>query len=65
MSLNPYSTGTVALLPILVFFGARILTAQDFRNLSWDVLMVMGGGLCLGKVIAVSTLADWIIAGVP
>ena len=62
---HPYSSGTVALLPVLVFFGGRILTAQDFRNLSWDVLMVMGGGLCLGKVIAVSTLADWIIGSVP
>lgn len=64
-SWHHYSSGTVALLPVLVLFGCRILTAQDFRALSWDILIVMGGGLCLGTVIAVSGLADWIITRVP
>jgi sodium-dependent dicarboxylate transporter 2/3/5 len=64
-SLHHLSSGTVALLPVLVFFGLRILDVSDLRRLSWDVLLVMGGGLCLGQVIAVSGLADWLIAQLP
>jgi len=33
--------------------------------LSWDVLLMMGGGLCLGKVIAVSGLAAWMVERLP
>jgi len=59
------TAGTVALLPVIAFFGTKILTVKDLRTLSWDVLLMMGGGLCLGKAIAVSGLADWIVAGLP
>jgi sodium-dependent dicarboxylate transporter 2/3/5 len=59
------SAGTVALFPVLVLFGGRLLTVQDLRALSWDVLLLMGGGLCLGHGIAVSGLAEWIVARVP
>jgi len=59
------ATGTVALLPVIAFFGTRILTLQDLRMLPWDVLLMMGGGLCLGKVIAVSGLAAWMVERLP
>ena len=59
------STGTVALLPVLVLFGSRVLTVQDLRALSWDVLLLMGGGLCLGAGIGASGLAEWLIQQVP
>ncbi|MHC4273774.1 MAG: SLC13 family permease [Planctomycetota bacterium] len=59
------SAGTVALIPVLVLFGGRLLTVSDLRSLSWDVLLLMGGGLCLGHGIAVSGLAEWIVARVP
>jgi sodium-dependent dicarboxylate transporter 2/3/5 len=59
------SPGTVALLPVLVLFGGRLLGVEDLRSLSWDVLLLMGGGLCLGHGIAVSGLAGWIIARLP
>ena len=59
------SAGTVALIPVLVLFGGRLLAVNDLRSLSWDVLLLMGGGLCLGHGIAVSGLAEWIVARVP
>ena len=59
------SSGTVALIPVLTFFGLGLLTVEDFRGLSWDVLIVMGGGLCLGAVIGTSGLADWLVARLP
>lgn len=59
------TSGTVALIPVLVFFSTGILRVQDLRGLSWDVLLLMGGGLCLGTAIAESGLADWLIGMLP
>lgn len=56
-----YSAGTVALLPLVLFFGLKLLTVNDLRALSWDVLLVMGGGACLGVAIDVSGMGEWII----
>lgn len=64
-SLHGFTSGTVALIPVLVFFGAGILKSKDLRSLSWDVLLLMGGGLCLGTAIAQSGLAEWMIALLP
>lgn len=55
------SPGTVALIPVILFFGLGLLRIQDLRNLSWDVLLLMGGGLCLGAILAKSGLALWMI----
>ena len=60
-----HSSGTVALIPVLVFFATGILKVADLRGLSWDVLLLMGGGLCLGTAISQSGLADWLIALLP
>jgi len=64
-ALHGLSTGTVALIPVVTFFGARILTVQDLRTLSWDVLLVMGGGLCLGKAVIATGLDAWFVAQLP
>jgi sodium-dependent dicarboxylate transporter 2/3/5 len=63
--LHGQSLGTVALLPVVVYFGLRILDVSDFRALSWDVLILMGGGLCLGAAMSTSGLAEWIILQLP
>lgn len=59
------SSGTVGLIPVLVFFGTGVLDSRDLRKMSWDVLLMMGGGLCLGTVIASSGLADWLVHRLP
>jgi sodium-dependent dicarboxylate transporter 2/3/5 len=64
-SLHGYSSGTVALFPLLVLFSVGILNVKDLRSLSWDVLLLMGGGLCLGTAISSSGLAAWLIALLP
>ncbi len=58
-------SGTVALIPLILFFGTGILNVRDLRSMSWDVLLVMGGGLCLGTAIAASGLATWVVARLP
>ncbi|MDA7917929.1 SLC13 family permease [bacterium] len=60
-----WSTGTVSLIPLIVFFGSKILNIRDLRSLSWDVLLLMGGGLCLGTAISASGLAGWIVGFLP
>ena len=57
--------GTVALLPVTIFFALGTLRLADFRNLAWDVLFLMGGGLCLARAMSRSGLADWIVAMMP
>ena len=51
--------------PVLVFFAVGILNVKDLRSLSWDVLLLMGGGLCLGTAISRSGLAEWLIGLLP
>ncbi|MDA7933781.1 DASS family sodium-coupled anion symporter [Akkermansiaceae bacterium] len=64
-SSHGWSTGTVSLIPLIVFFGGKILNIRDLRSLSWDVLLLMGGGLCLGTAISASGLASWLVGFLP
>jgi sodium-dependent dicarboxylate transporter 2/3/5 len=50
---------------LIVFFGSKILNIRDLRSLSWDVLLLMGGGLCLGTAISASGLAGWLVGFLP
>lgn len=59
------SAGTVALLPLLALFGPGLLTVRELRAMPWDVLLVMGGGLCLGRAIELSGLAVWLVDALP
>ncbi len=56
--LHGFSTGMVALFPIVACFGSKLLGNEDFRNLSWDVLFMLGGGLCLGVGLQASGLTN-------
>lgn len=59
------STGMVGLFVVLAAFGSRLLATQDFKNLSWDVLFMLGGGLCLGVGLKLSGLTDTIAQMIP
>ncbi|MBF0169982.1 MAG: SLC13/DASS family transporter [Nitrospinae bacterium] len=63
--LHGYPTGVVALVPLVLFFGLRLLSTQDFRTLSWDVLFMLGGGLTLGVGLEASGLAAKIVGAIP
>ncbi len=63
--LHPLETGTVALIPVIVFFGGGILEREDFLRLPWDVLMLAGGGLSLGAAVEISGLGDVIVSTIP
>lgn len=59
------STGTVGLLCLLASFGLRLLKTPDFRNISWDILFMLGGGLCLGVGLNRSGLTEAIAGAIP
>ncbi len=61
-------TGIVGLIPVVCFFATNVLkynlqvlphnhsSKNDFKELSWDVLMLLSGGLALGAAIQSSGL---------
>lgn len=64
-SLHGMPTAVVSFLPITVFAVAGILNVAQIRNLQWDVLMLMAGGLSLGVAIQKSGLAEWVLGLLP
>lgn len=63
--LTGLSTGTVGLVSIIAAFGSGFLKTPDFRNISWDILFMLGGGLCLGVGLNKSGLTDTIAHAIP
>jgi len=51
----------VSLAPVVVFFAFGLLGRKDFRSLGWDVLILMGGGLALGRAVSASGLDTWLV----
>lgn len=56
------ASGVVSMIPIIVIFGSGLMGKSDFKNLSWDILFLMGGGLTLGVAIQESGLSEWVMS---
>ncbi len=52
-------TTVVSFLPIIVFTMVGIIDVDDIRELRWDVLILIFGGLSLGLAVAKTGLATW------
>jgi len=48
--------GIISIIPMLLFFGSGILTAEDFNNFLWTIVMLAMGGIALGKAVSSSGL---------
>lgn len=59
------SSGTVGLMIVIAAFGFGLLNQRDFRNISWDILFMLGGGLCLGVGLSQSGLTTTIAEALP
>jgi len=63
--LHGIPTTVVSFLPICVLTATRTLDAEDVKSISWDVLLLIAGGLSLGVAISDTGLAEWIVAQLP
>lgn len=63
--LTGISTGTVGLFVVLAAFGSNLLRTADFKNISWDILFMLGGGLCLGIALQKSGFTSTIANLIP
>ncbi|BCX46442.1 di- and tricarboxylate transporter [Haloferula helveola] len=55
----------VSFVPIVVFAVTGVIGATDMRQLPWDVLLLLAGGLSLGVGVKETGLAAWLADQVP
>ncbi len=55
----------VAMLPVAVFLATNIITKEDLKKLSWDVLWLVSGGIALGLALEQSGLAERLVRQIP
>jgi sodium-dependent dicarboxylate transporter 2/3/5 len=60
--LNIYA---VALFPVAAFLAAGVITRQDLKRMSWDVLWLIAGGIALGIGLEESGLTKTMVGFVP
>ncbi len=52
----------VSLLALGLFAGLGFLDRKDIAGLHWDILILMWGGLALGKAMEMSGLGEWLVS---
>lgn len=64
--LEPYvgEMGVLALFPIVIFFGSKILSSDDFNNFLWTIIALAMGGIALGKAVSTSGLLTTVAHGI-
>lgn len=62
---GPAPAAVVAFIPITVLSVTGVIGVAEIRQLRWDVLILMAGGLSLGVAVTETGLAAWIVAGLP
>jgi solute carrier family 13 (sodium-dependent dicarboxylate transporter), member 2/3/5 len=55
----------VAAIPVAVFAATRIVTAEDLKRISWDVLWLVAGGIALGQGLEQTGLARRLVGSIP
>jgi solute carrier family 13 (sodium-dependent dicarboxylate transporter), member 2/3/5 len=55
----------VAMIPVAVFSSTSIVTKEDLKILSWDVLWLIAGGIALGLALERTGLAQKLVTHIP
>ncbi len=55
----------VAMIPVAVFSAFDIINKNDLKNISWDVLWLVSGGIALGLALEASGLAERLVQTIP
>jgi sodium-dependent dicarboxylate transporter 2/3/5 len=64
-ALHGIPTPVVSFLPIVVLAVTGVVGSLDIRQLPWDVLILLAGGLSLGVGVEATGLAQWMAGQVP
>ena len=64
-NLHGVNSYTVALLPVIVFSLSGIINTNDIRQINWDVLWLIAGGIALGYALEKSGLARAVVETIP
>lgn len=60
--LHGIPSAIVALLPMITLFGLGLLKRNDFSELGWNTLIIIGGGLSLGVMMQETGLSSWVVS---
>lgn len=58
-------SNTIAIVPIAVFSVTQVITKDDLKAMSWDVLWLVAGGFALGVALQETGLAKDMINAIP
>ena len=58
-------SNTIAIVPIAVFSVTQVITKEDLKAMSWDVLWLVAGGFALGVALQETSLAKDMINAIP
>jgi sodium-dependent dicarboxylate transporter 2/3/5 len=61
-SLHGISSNYVALIPIAALSMFKVMEAADLRNLPWEVLWLVAGGIAMGIYMDETKLSDWLVS---
>ena len=64
-SLHKTPSSVISFVPIVVLAITGVITSKDMRELPWDVLILLAGGLSLGVAIKSTGLALWFSTHIP
>ncbi len=63
--LHGMNSYVVAMIPVAVFVATGIISKEDLKKMSWDVLWLVSGGIALGLAMEKSGLILHIIESIP
>ncbi|MHB8093309.1 MAG: SLC13 family permease [Candidatus Aminicenantales bacterium] len=63
--LHGVNSYVVALIPVIVYSATRVITVADLKEIDWDVLWLMSGGIALGLGLEKSGFAEHLIKSIP
>lgn len=61
-SLHGISSNYVALIPIALLSVFSVMESSDLRNLPWEVLWLVAGGIALGVYMEETKLSGWLVS---
>ncbi len=58
-------TAVVAVVPAAILTATKVINRKDFNSLEWDVLVLIAGGIALGKGLDLTGLDVWLVESLP